>query len=120
MTAGRSMNALSQDWGTPAKYVDAVRRFFGGRIDLDPCSNQYSIVRAETEYMLPERDGLIQSWDFPTIYVNPPYGSNRAAGTRITDWLHRCARAHLESGAEVVALVPVATNTLHWKRYVWT
>ena len=29
MTAGRTVNSLSQDWGTPKKYVDAVRAFWG-------------------------------------------------------------------------------------------
>ena len=45
MTAGRKVNTISQEWGTPEKYVSAVRDFFGGRIDLDPCSNEYSILR---------------------------------------------------------------------------
>ena len=120
MTAGRSMNSLSQDWGTPSKYVDVIREFFGGQIDLDPCSNRYSVVNAQTEYRLPESDGLLQNWNYPTIYVNPPYGSNRARGTRIANWLQRCALAHVEYGSEVLALVPVATNTGHWKKYVWS
>ncbi|MCK4300839.1 MAG: hypothetical protein KAX80_14955, partial [Planctomycetes bacterium] len=35
------------------------------------------------------------------------------------DWLRRCAEAHRKHGSEVLALVPVATNTRHWKLYVW-
>lgn len=58
MSAGRKINGLSQEWGTPQKYVDAVRRFFDGTIELDPCSNEYSIVNAQTEYRLPQQDGL--------------------------------------------------------------
>jgi hypothetical protein len=72
MTAGRKINSESQDWGTPKKYVDLVTEFFGGQIALDPCSNRYSIVHALTEYMLPDHDGLKESWNFPTIYVPPP------------------------------------------------
>lgn len=120
MTAGRTVNSLSQEWCTPKKYVDAVKEVFGGHIDLDPCSNEYSIVNAITEYLLPERDGLAESWDFPTIYVNPPYGSDRIRGTRIKDWLARCASAHQEYDSEILALVPVAANTSHWKNYVFT
>jgi len=119
MTAGRTVNSQSQDWGTPRKYVDAVRRCFGGEIALDPCSNRYSIVRAQTEYRLPGQDGLRESWDFPTIYVNPPYGADKQRGTTIKHWLRRCAEAHRKRGAEVLALIPVATNTGHWKQYVW-
>lgn len=119
MTAGRQINTLSQDWGTPEKYVNAVREVFGGQVDLDPCSNYYSIVHAKTEYMPPKHDGLKESWNYPTIYVNPPYGLDKEHGTSIKDWLYRCANAHKQYGSEVLALVPVATNTGHWKKYVF-
>ena len=119
MTAGRRVNTQSQNWGTPAKYVNAVKTFWDGKIDLDPCSNEYSIVHAATEYCLPEQDGLKESWNYPTIYVNPPYGADRQRGTTIKDWLARCARAHIDYKSEVIALVPVATNTSHWKSYVF-
>ncbi len=74
MSAGRSVNSQSQSWGTPQKYVNAVRKFFGGSISLDPCSNEYSIVHANTEFMLPLNDGLKEKWCYPTIYINPPTG----------------------------------------------
>jgi len=119
MSAGRSVNSQSQAWGTPKKYVEAVKKFFGGSIALDPCSNEFSYVKAETEYMLPENDGLTGSWDFPTIYVNPPYGVDRERGTSIKNWLANCALANENYNSEVLALVPVATNTRHWKQSVF-
>jgi hypothetical protein len=119
MSAGRKINTQSHDWGTPENYVRAVKEFFGGEIDLDPCSNRYSIVGARVEYMLPRNDGLKDSWNFRRIYVNPPYGLDRKRGTGIKNWLYRCAHAHKHFGSEVLALVPVATNTGHWKKYVF-
>ena len=119
MTAGRTINTLSQEWGTPEKYVNAVHDFFGGHIALDPCSNEYSIVHARTEYRLPKQDGLRESWNFPTIYINPPYGIDKKRGTSIKNWLRKCAAANQEHNSEVLALVPVATNTGHWKKYVF-
>lgn len=119
MTAGRKVNTQSQEWGTPRHYVNAVREFFGGTVSLDPCSNEWSIVDAKTEYRLPAHDGLHESWDFPTIYVNPPYGIDKERGTSIKHWLARCAEAHKRHGSEVLALVPVATNTGHWKKFVF-
>ncbi|MBI5385448.1 MAG: N-6 DNA methylase [Verrucomicrobia bacterium] len=119
MSAGRKVNTLSLDWGTPENYVVAVKEFFGGDIDLDPCSNQYSIVGAKVEYLLPKHDGLKDSWNFKRIFVNPPYGLDRKRGTGIKNWLYRCAQAHKNFGSEVLALVPVATNTGHWKKYVF-
>ncbi len=119
MTAGRTVTGGSLDWCTPPNYVDAARESLGGTIHLDPCSNQWSLVRALTEWVLPLTDGLVEPWDFQTIYVNPPYGADRERGTRIKDWLRKCSEANGKYGSEVVALVPVATNTSHWKQYVW-
>ena len=119
MTAGRKINSQSQDWCTPPKYVEAVKNVFGGQVDLDPCSSVYSVVEAKVEYLLPDIDGLKASWNFPTIYVNPPYGIDRERGTSIKKWLARCAEAHKTYGSEVIALVPVAANTGHWKKSVF-
>lgn len=120
MTAGRhNSESLSQHWCTPPKYVNAIRKFFSGSIALDPCSNCHSIVRATVEYTLPEVDGLSASWNYPTIFVNPPYGRDHERNTTIRDWLRKCTKAHSQYGAEVLALVPVATNTRHWKQYVF-
>lgn len=119
MTAGRSTKPKGTDWGTPKKFVDSVRKFFRGGIALDPCSNQWSVVGADVEYRLPKEDGLSLSWDFPTIFVNPPYGSDKTRKTTIMDWLRMCHHAHTNHGSQVIALVPVATNTMHWKECVW-
>jgi len=119
MSAGRTVNSQSQEWGTPQKYVDAVKKVFNGEIELDPCSNKYSIVKAKIEYLLPEKDGLKDTWNFPTIYVNPPYGADRKRNTTIKNWLAKCCKAYYEFNSEVIALVPVATNTSHWKKYVF-
>lgn len=119
MSAGRSQNSSSQCWGTPHKYVEVIKDFFGGTIALDPCSNKSSIVNAETEYMLPINDGLEEDWNYPTIYMNPPYGADRERGTTIKHWLKKCALAHVLYNAEILALVPVATNTGHWKNSVY-
>jgi hypothetical protein len=119
MTAGRTVNSQSVNWCTPPKYVDAVRKVFNGKISLDPCSNEWSIVHAETEYRMPEKNGLKESWNYPTIYVNPPYGSDKENGTTIKNWLYKCAHAHKNYDSKVLALVPVATNTSHWKEYIW-
>ncbi len=119
MSAGRTVNSQSQSWGTPLKYVKAIKRFFGGSIALDPCSNKYSIVHAETEFMLPQNDGLREDWNCPTIYMNPPYGADRERGTTIKNWLAKCALTHQKYSSEILTLVPVATNTGHWKQSVF-
>lgn len=119
MTAGRQAVSTKKDWGTPKKYVKAVKEVFGGSIELDPCSSEFSIVAASVEYVLPKHDGLIESWNFPTIFVNPPYGKDKERGSNIADWIRRCEQANRLYGSEVIALVPVATNTGHWKHYIY-
>ena len=119
MTAGRTVSGISQDWCTPPKYVEAIQEFFGGVIELDPCSNEHSVVGAEVEWRAPKTDALSKEWNFKTIFVNPPYGADRERGTTIRDWLRKCAKTHADHESEVLALVPVATNTRHWKLHVW-
>jgi len=118
MSAGRSVKSASQAWGTPKKYVDAITTFFNGEIALDPCSNEHSIVHAKTEFLLPT-DGLTEEWDYPTVFVNPPYGRDYERGTTIKDWIAKCYNTHQKYGNEVIALIPVATNTSHWKEYIF-
>lgn len=113
MTAGRKNHGQNQNWCTPPKIISAVRDFYEGRIDLDPCSNEHSVVDAVISYQLP-MDGLSASWNYSRIYVNPPYGRDQDRRTSIYDWLKNCQKAHQEHGSEVIALVPVATNTKHW------
>ncbi len=74
---------------------------------------------AKVEYRLPVKDGLLEPRDTDTIYVNPPYGRDRDRGTGIIDWLRRCSEANARRGAEVLTLAPVATNTRHWKPFVF-
>ena len=118
--AGRHVISDMKHWGTPAKYVAAVTVALGGTIELDPCSNRHSLVKATVSYCPPLGDGLKDSWNYRTVFVNPPYGNDKENGTTIRHWLEKCAHAHDTYGSEVIALVPVAVNTKHWKKYVFT
>ena len=112
MTAGRKVNTKSVHWCTPPKYVQPITEFFGN-IDLDPCSNDESIIGASVEW---KDNGLTNDWSkYETIFVNPPYGK-QTNKTSIYDWLKKCH----ETDAEIIALIPVATNTKHWKEFIFT
>lgn len=120
MTAGRTnTHQISKSWCTPPKYANVIKAFFEDGLELDPCSNEFSVVEAKVKYMLPENDGLKESWQYKTIFVNPPYGADRERGTTIKDWIRKCEEAHRLYGSEVMALIPVATNTHHWKDYIF-
>lgn len=105
-------------WCTPPELVEAARTALGGTIDLDPCSNPHSTVGATTEFLLPHNNGLTDEWAGNTIFVNPPYGRDKEAGTSLIDWFKKIKEA-ADRGAEIVVLVPVSPNTRHWKDYVF-
>lgn len=115
----RENTSKNKEWNTPQKYVDVVSKFFNGQIDLDPCSNKFSIVKAYREFILPEKDGLKEEWYYKRIFVNPPYGNDPIRGTNIKDWFKKCVDTQEYYQSEILLLVPVATNTTHWKNYVF-
>lgn len=69
----------SNGWNTPPELLKAIRDFFGGEIDLDPCSNDNSKVGSAYWYKLPDSDGLELLWSvklsgITKVFFNPPYG----------------------------------------------
>lgn len=114
MSAGRQNKSNCVEWGTPQEYLNLVKDVLG-IISLDPCSNDYSLVDAETNFKLPQNDGLKEKWNYKTIFVNPPYGRNSTNKTSIKDWLNKCTEANKTYNSQIIALIPVATNTKHWQ-----
>ena len=119
MTAGRESISKQKNWCTPEPLVSMIHSFFNNKLELDPCSGQYSIIKSKVKYKLPTKDGLSLDWNFKSIFVNPPYGNDKDRKTTIKDWFSKCHYSHIKCNSEVIALVPVATNTSHWKEYVY-
>jgi hypothetical protein len=69
---------LSVEWNTPERILAPIRQFFGGEIDLDPCSNDTALTRAKVKYVLPHHNGLLLPWTTPgrvaNVFINPPFG----------------------------------------------
>ncbi|MDA9749113.1 phage N-6-adenine-methyltransferase [Pelagibacteraceae bacterium] len=118
MTAGRQTISKQKDWCTPPKIAKKIHIFFDNKLQLDPCSNKYSLIDAKTKFILP-KNGLVQEWNYKSIFVNPPYGSYKENKSTIKHWFHKILNSHNDYGSEIIALVPVATNTSHWKEFVY-
>jgi hypothetical protein len=114
MSAGREAVSTKKDWNTPPKYIKLIQEFFV-EIDLDPCSNEFSMIPAKVKYQLPI-NGLTSTWEYKNIFVNPPYG--KGEGSSIYDWIKKGYEASL-NGSELLYLIPVATNTKHYKEIIF-
>ncbi len=121
MSAGRTNNQelKSVEWCTSPKHLTPILKFLG-EIDLDPCSNQYSLVPAKTKFQLPDKDGLIESWkDYNNIYCNPPFGCNKITKTSIYDWVEKCCLTNELYRNEILLMIPVSVNTSHYKEIIF-
>jgi hypothetical protein len=118
--------AATEDWCTPPEIVEVVSRIFGGRIDLDPASNPWSVVGAEREVWLPKwaegapavpgrvhvGDGIRTEWS-GNVFTNPPYGKG------LDDFMDRSARcARGDEAGHVIMLGPSKTSRACWQRAV--
>ena len=119
MSAGRNniLNNKNKSWNTPPKYITLITEFFG-KINLDPCSNEFSMVNAEVNYSLPI-DGLKESWNYKNIFVNPPYGRSPETRTSMYDWIFKGIEANKNYDSEILYLIPTATNTRHFKELIF-
>lgn len=116
MSAGRKNNSTTKHWNTPPKIIFAAKKLFG-RIDLDPCSNEFSLVNAGTKYVLPQNDGLKDDW-FGNVFCNPPYGRNPSNKTSLLDWVNKAIETFSRRKNQILLLIPVATNTKHFYK-IW-
>ena len=105
--------ATSDSWCSPPAIADPLAEFFGGPVDLDPCSNDRSIIQAVVTYYT---GGLILPWR-GTVYQNDPY-------SKATVWTDK-AISEMACGnvTELVRLSMMSTSTHWWSdmcsRPVW-
>lgn len=65
-------------WNTPKEIVDKVIEYFGGPVELDPCSNSADhpnvpCLRCFTE----DDDGLSYQWNANSVFMNHPYSASK-------------------------------------------
>tara|TARA_R100000808_G_C2155279_1_gene167327 strand:+ start:8889 stop:9368 length:480 start_codon:yes stop_codon:yes gene_type:complete len=106
------MNTLfsskSMEWATPRDFFRKLDKEFG--FDLDPCAQSHNAVCSA--FFTPEEDGLLQSWEGKTVFVNPPYGRS------IGKWIKKAYEEGCKENTTVVMLIPSRTDTKYWHDYV--
>lgn len=100
-------------WCSPQEIADCIAAFWGAP-DLDPCSNDRSIIHALTRYCLPD-DGLTLPWH-GRVYCNPPYSDPGP-------WVQRCLRHAQQTTIglpnESIACIIADPSTKWWQSAIW-
>ena len=93
---------------TPQAFYDGLDQEF--HFTLDPCA---TADNAKCEKFYTEADdGLAQSWEGETVFMNPPYGREIGA------WIEKCT-AEMYSARTIVALLPARTDTRWFHDYIY-
>jgi phage N-6-adenine-methyltransferase len=110
----------SNEWYTPSKYVEAAREVMGG-IDLDPASCELAneTVKA-TRFYTKKMNGLLQSWQSRSIWLNPPYGRvNDSGASVIRMFVTKLIDEYkARSFEQAILLTTVQTNST-WFQLLW-
>lgn len=96
---------LSDEYCTPY-YLATFLNYLP--IDLDPCANEYSHIRAKLAYK-PPIDGLAMNWRGSYLtYINPPYSAPYS-------WIEKAAF----EPERAIALIRLDPTTKWWRAFVW-
>jgi|ERR1022692_871851 ParB family chromosome partitioning protein len=105
----------SNEWYTPARYVDAAREVMGG-IDLDPasCVMANQVVKAK-RYYTKEDNGLEQEW-YGRMWLNPPYGHTQGgiAMSHQKAFAHKLLREYQSGNVEQAVLLSLGNPNSVW------
>jgi len=110
----------NDNWNTPDWILELVRKLgileSGSRIDLDPCSNLTSRVKARKSFGLcPEipGDGLAVEWsEYKLTFINPPF-SHIYPWTRKAEQSQKTYSMRLN---QIIATIPAdRTETKAWE-----
>ena len=102
-------SSKSTGWSTPQDFFDHLDQQFGP-FTLDPCATEQNYK--VKNYLTEKDNGLEQSWEGHTVFMNPPYGRE------IKHWIKKAYEEGQKDNTTVVALLPARTDTKYWHEYV--
>ncbi len=98
----------SDEWETPDDLYQKLDSEFN--FTLDPCATELN--KKCEKFYTPEQNGLLQSWEGETVFINPPF-------SKIKRWVEK---AYVESkifGVTCVMLLPARTDTWWFHTYIY-
>lgn len=100
-------SSKTDNWETPQDLFDELHERFA--FTLDVCANKKNakVLR----HFNRRQNGLIQSWNRETCWMNPPYGRE------IGKWVSKASQESSKR-AVVVCLLPARTDTSWWHNYI--
>ena len=96
-------------WSTPISFYNELNKQF--KFTLDPCCTEDN--RKCDKYFTKEDDGLSQSWQGETVFMNPPYGRE------IVKWVKKAYEESLKPDTKIVMLLPARTDTRWFHDYIY-
>jgi len=103
-------SSKSNEWTTPKAFFNKLDNIFGP-FTLDPCCD--SANGLTQHYFTEQQDGLVQSWQGHTVFMNPPYSRGE-----LKRWIQKAYEESQRKNTLVVALIPSRTDTKYWHEYV--
>ena len=102
-------SSKNNEWGTPANFFNKLDVVYG--FTLDPCATAQN-TKCKNFYTV-EDNGLEQSWEGETVFVNPPYSN-------VKEWVAKSHRESLKPNTTIVMLIPSRTDTRWWHKHCMT
>ena len=101
------------DWETPDYIFNMLDNEF--HFTLDPCCTHEN-AKCKKHYTKME-DGLKQTWEGETVFVNPPYSRKTKDNPGQEAWIKKCYEE--SKNATVVMLIPARTDTRAFHQYIY-
>lgn len=117
----------SNEWYTPAKYIEAARQVMG-RIDLDPasCEDANLTVKA-ARYYDKTSNGLMQPWR-GCVWLNPPFSDESTPVRRLggekkgysVHFVRKLLQEYQSGNVDQAVLLVMAKVDTRWFRALWS
>lgn len=104
-------------WNTPSSVVSDVITFFGGSLDLDPCSNDVENPNVPAKKVYTEStNGLAHDWIADSVFMNHPYSNSK-------EWVpYAVEQYECGNSKEMILLIKLDVSTKWWNSvssYPW-